>query len=254
MPVPEDRKRWTRVVVVFGLLVGTVASGVGTPTAAGAARSAKADKKIASAGLIQASDLPPTWRGSATPSGDDDKFEKVAARTPSCARLVEGRKRMLKGVYAKSVDFNLGVDELNNQVRVLGSTADATRTFGLLADDSISTCYTEVLDALFATEFSDPSIQDVEVRVRKSPLVPDANGKTLGDDSFLLASVIRIVPSSGPTLIVPLLVILARVDRAISYYVFAGAPSESGQIASSTYAALLGALQAAADRVRAAQA
>lgn len=239
-----------------GMLVAAcvAVAALGAPGTAGAAKSTKSDRQIARAGLFVAGDVPSSWQAAAKPTPDDKSFDRLTRKTPSCAPTVKGRAALQKGTAAKSVDFTLAPDTMNDQVWVLDRVGDATKAFAQLADESVSVCYTEALDQLFTTELASASLQDVDVRVRKSPLLPTADGRTIGDEAFILAVAVRIVPTSGATQTVSVISIFARTGSAITNYVLGSEPTSTGQFSNATYSAFLGAVQAAADRLRAAQA
>jgi len=221
---------------------------IGAPTGAGAAKS---DKQIAQSGVIQATDLPTTWSASAKPSPEDPALLKAARKITACKTYLKARSRLDATTKAGSVDFSLGEDEINNQVRVFPRLAEAKQTFALMTDASIEQCFVELFEQVFGDDLDDePTVRDFQVEVDQVGLsdVPDL--ADLGDDASILAAAVGVAFTTGPNQTVPLLTIIVRADRAISSYTLTGGLTVSGQISDPTYAAFEAAVQAAAGRLQ----
>src|SRR5215510_11758410 len=96
-------RRLVTMVLGAAMVIGLIAPAAGAASTGGAS-----DKEIAAAGALVAGDFPATYTQSTRDTSSDAATKKLAAKIPTCKKLVAFMSATDKSPEAKSDDFNQG--------------------------------------------------------------------------------------------------------------------------------------------------
>jgi hypothetical protein len=151
--------RW-RVAAVFGLSALVLTAFPGAAVAA----SRGADRRIAEAGIITASDFPTGWTEIPDDRSADREIEAAAKETSSCKHYLTLRTTGKKQPRAESPTFVLGESELQNTVMAYPSTSGAKAAMKLFEHPSVLTCFNELFTKLLEDDGIQIAVEPVDVQ------------------------------------------------------------------------------------------
>jgi hypothetical protein len=193
-------------MVTSGLCALVVSGVIAAP--AGAASSGNAtDKKIATAGVLVAGDLPATYTKAARDTSSDAKTTKTAAKLPACKKLVAFRTAVDKHTEKKSDEFDQGQTEIDNTVTVFPNAAQAKAAVNAYAASGVPACFSQLVG-----EIADQAGGKAQAAIKK---VDDV---VIGDQAVAYEGPVAITETDGSTTNLAFGNLVVRVGRGVVVY------------------------------------
>jgi len=192
------------VVVSVGVAVLT---GVLAPAAGAASTGSPADKQIATAGVLVASDLPATYTQSARDTSSDAKTTKLAAKLPACKKLVAFMNATSKSTEVKSDDFTQGQTQIDNTVTVFPTAAKAKAAVNTYAATGVPACFGQLVGKI-----AQQGGGKAQAAIKK---VQDVSA---GDQSVAYEGPVTITEPDGSTATLGFGNLVIRIGRGVEVY------------------------------------
>ena len=174
-----------------------------------------AERRIARAGLIHASDLPGFASVARGPSEAND-LVTLARGLPACATFEQGNRR--EAVNGNSSGFQRATTTANSSVVVFATAADAAAELDLYRDPTIVGC----LDAVYRKSLSKSSLASLSV----SPIAVENVGD--GQFGFLVTAQVNTAAGTPTTFYNQIAGI--QVGRALSSINVVGSPADIAEV------------------------
>jgi hypothetical protein len=197
-------RAWRVFMVGVAIAVG---AGVLAPVAGAASTSGATDKQIATAGILVASDFPATYTQAPRDTSSDAKSLKLAAKLPSCKKLVAFMTVVKDNTEVKSDEFNQGQTQIDNTVTVFPTAAKAKAAVNAYTATGLPTCFGQLVGKI-AQQAGGKAKADIKK-------VSDVSA---GDQSVAYEGPVAITESNGSTSTLGFGNLVIRVGRAVAVY------------------------------------